>query len=53
MKKVAQTYSVIRIVTIPPNIWSLNRKFGKRRSNVLRPPTYETYEQVRWYTDKF
>ena len=30
MKKVAQTYSLIRIVKVRPNVWSLKRKFGKK-----------------------
>ena len=37
MKKVAQTYLLNRIVKIRSNVWSLERKFGKSRSNVSRP----------------
>ena len=37
MKKVAQTYSLIRIVKIRSNVWSLKSKFEKSRSNALRP----------------
>ena len=37
MKKVAQTYSLIGIVKICSNVWSLKREFGKGCWNVLHP----------------
>ena len=37
MKKVDQTYLLIRILKIPYNVWYLKSKFEKSRSNVLHP----------------